>query len=46
LLRAVPIRWRILSIAGLNSAVVMVLALLRQGTRFGLGRRPACAGVR
>ena len=28
LLRAVPIRWRILSIAGLNSAVVVVLALL------------------
>src|SRR6195256_594359 len=28
LLRAVPIRWRILSIAGLNSAVVVVLAAL------------------
>jgi signal transduction histidine kinase len=28
LLRAVPIRWRILSIAGLNSAVVVVLAVL------------------
>jgi signal transduction histidine kinase len=28
LLRAVPIRWRILSIAALNSAVVIVLALL------------------
>ena len=28
LLRAVPIRWRILSIAGLNSAVVVVLAIL------------------
>ena len=28
LLRAVPIRWRVLSIAGLNSAVVLVLALL------------------
>ncbi|MEH2559989.1 signal transduction histidine kinase [Bradyrhizobium algeriense] len=27
-LRAVPIRWRILSIAGLNSAVVVVLAVL------------------
>jgi hypothetical protein len=27
-LRAVPIRWRILSIAGLNSAVVVVLAAL------------------
>ncbi|WP_190241991.1 sensor histidine kinase [Bradyrhizobium algeriense] len=27
-LRAVPIRWRILSIAGLNSAVVVVLAIL------------------
>ena len=28
LLRAVPIRWRILSIAGLNSAVVLVLAAM------------------
>ncbi|MBI5262943.1 MAG: HAMP domain-containing histidine kinase [Bradyrhizobium sp.] len=28
LLRAVPIRWRILSIAGINSAVVLVLAAL------------------
>ena len=28
LVRAVPIRWRILSIALLNSAVVVVLALL------------------
>ena len=28
LLRAVPIRWRILSIAALNSAVVVVLAAL------------------
>src|SRR5436305_14812045 len=28
LLRAVPIRWRILSIAGLNSAVVVVLAAM------------------
>jgi hypothetical protein len=28
LLRAVPIRWRILSIAALNSAVVIVLAML------------------
>jgi len=28
LLRAIPIRWRILSIAALNSAVVMVLAVL------------------
>jgi len=28
LLRAVPIRWRILSIAALNSAVVIVLAVL------------------
>ena len=28
LLRAVPIRWRILSIALLNSAVVIVLAVL------------------
>ncbi|MBV9565282.1 MAG: histidine kinase, partial [Bradyrhizobium sp.] len=28
LLRAVPIRWRILSIAALNSAVVMILAVL------------------
>ena len=27
-LRAVPIRWRILSIAALNSAVVVVLAIL------------------
>ena len=27
-LRAIPIRWRILSIAGLNSAVVVVLAVL------------------
>jgi hypothetical protein len=26
--RAVPIRWRILSIAGLNSAVVVVLAAM------------------
>ncbi|MGH6740578.1 MAG: histidine kinase, partial [Bradyrhizobium sp.] len=28
LLRAVPIRWRILAIAALNSAVVVVLAVL------------------
>ena len=28
LLRAVPIRWRILSIAALNSAVVVVLAAM------------------
>ena len=28
LLRAIPIRWRILSIAALNSAVVIVLAVL------------------
>jgi hypothetical protein len=28
LLRAIPIRWRILSIAALNSAVVLVLAVL------------------
>ncbi|MDI1264185.1 MAG: hypothetical protein PS018_13105, partial [bacterium] len=27
-LRAVPIRWRVLSIAALNSAVVVVLALM------------------
>ena len=27
-LRAVPIRWRVLSIAALNSAVVVVLAVL------------------
>ena len=28
LVRAVPIRWRILSIAALNSAVVVILAIL------------------
>src|ERR1700726_521960 len=34
LLRAIPIRWRILSIAALNSAVVIVLAvLIWNGTR-------------
>jgi len=41
LLRAVPIRWRILSIAALNSAVVVVLGRpdleRRQGARLGLG---------
>jgi len=43
LVRAIPIRWRILSIAALNSAVVLVLAGLiwsgAGGSEFGLGGR-------
>ena len=51
LVRAVPIRWRILSIAALNSAVVVVLAVMiwdggMQVPGLGLERCPADQGVR